>query len=329
MLRSFPVRLAWFDLDPLAARRAVTNHGGIVVESVGDLVAADVVIVAVPSPHAECVATFTEEGVHVVSLADDPTDIAAMLSEHATAKDHGVSVVVGAGVSPGLTGVLAHHLGERLSIVDEIHVAMHGTAGPACARRHHDALAGRAVGWHDGEWVERPGGSGRELCWFPEPIGPADCYRAAVADPLLLHLAFPDAERISARVSATRRDRLTARLPMLSPPHRDGDRGGVRVEVRGAAADGARVTHLVGAEGRTADLAGAVAGSFALACAAGRTAAGVVVAGADHELSTWMLRSVADAGVRLREYTGVASSVVAGSTERPGSTESNRSTGVS
>ena len=33
--------------------------------------------------------------------------------------------------------------------------------------------------------VERAGGSGRELCWFPDPIGAVDCYRPALPDPLL------------------------------------------------------------------------------------------------------------------------------------------------
>ena len=39
---------------------------------------------------------------------------------------------------------------------------------------------------------------------------------------------------ISARRSARRRDRFTARLPMLSPPHQEGGIGALRVEVRGA-----------------------------------------------------------------------------------------------
>ena len=91
---------------------------------------------------------------------------------------------------------------DQLAEVDEIHIAMHGTGGPACARQHHHALGSRGRGWHDGAWIERPGGSGRELVWFPEPIGPADCYRGALGDPLVLHRAFPAAERISARVSA-------------------------------------------------------------------------------------------------------------------------------
>ena len=69
----------------------------------------------------------------------------------------GATLVVGAAVSPGLSGLLARHLAERLERCDELHVAVHGTAGPACAREHHQALAGWAVGWHDGEWIERAG----------------------------------------------------------------------------------------------------------------------------------------------------------------------------
>ena len=90
------------------------------------------------------------------------------------------------------------------------------------------------MAWQDGDWVDYLGGSGRELYWFPEPVGALDCYRADIADPLLLHAAFPDVTRISARRSARRRDRFTARLPMLSPPHEEGGVGAVRVELRGS-----------------------------------------------------------------------------------------------
>jgi hypothetical protein len=144
------------------------------------------------------------------------------------------------------------------------------------------------------------------LCWFPDPIGPADCYRAALADPVLLHRAFPQASRVSARVSATRRDRLTARLPMLAPPHAEGDLGAVRVEVRGALADGARETIVVAAVGRTGDLAGTVAALYAVTCIDGSVPIGVSVAGEDAQLSRRLLASVVACGVQLREFTGVA-----------------------
>lgn len=303
--RSLGVRTAWFDPQPGTAVRASRRHGGVVLDGFDDLAVVDVVVLAGPVGHAHDAASLLADGVDVVSVSDDHDDVLELLALHELAEAAGARLVIGAALSPGLTGLLARQLASQLHAVDEIHVAMHGTGGPACARQHHDALGGSARGWHDGEWIERPGGSGRELCWFPDPIGPADCYRASLADPVLLHRAFPEASRVSARVSATRRDRLTARLPMLAPPHAEGDRGAVRVEVRGALADGARETLVVGAVGRAGDLAGAVAALCAAACVEGRVPVGVTVTGDEPALSRHLLAGAIDVGVQLQEFTGV------------------------
>jgi hypothetical protein len=300
------LRVAWFDVAVGAAVRASRRIGGVVLDSVGDIGVVDVVVLATPVPQVDLAAMFLEDGRDVVSLSDDPDDVRDLLGLHGLAVDHGARLVVGAAVSPGLSGVLARHLADQLALVDEIHVATHGTGGPACARQHHDALGSRAVGWHDGAWLERPGGSGRELCWFPEPIGSADCYRAALADPVVLHEAFPAVERITARVSATRRDRLTSRLPMLAPPHSEGGRGGLRVEVRGAIDTGERVTHVAGLAGRAGEMAGVAAGLFAQACIERRCRPGATVAGADSTLSAWVVSEAAAEGLQFQEFTGVA-----------------------
>ena len=92
---------------------------------------------------------------------------------------------------PGLSGLLVAHAARAFDQVDEAHLAVHGTGGPWCARNHHDALSGTSVGWHDGEWLQRPAGSGRELCWFPDPVGPRDCYRFGTAEPMLLQRVAP------------------------------------------------------------------------------------------------------------------------------------------
>ncbi|MFV0309853.1 MAG: hypothetical protein ACK5OX_19155 [Desertimonas sp.] len=268
----------------------------------------DVVVVARGGPHAELVAELVAAGRHVISTSGSLTDVRQLLDLDRAARDAGVSVVVGAAVSPGLSGMLARHLADRLARCDELHIAVHGTGGPACAREHHAMLSGWAVGWHDGAWLERiPAGSGRELCWFPEPVGARDCYRAESPDPLVLQRVFPDVDRISVRVSAARRDRLTARLPMLSPPHREGGIGALRVEARGADASGARVTLIWGIAELAATAAAAVAASFVDVVAAGRTEPGVVVAG-DAGLPTGdLLAGLGRRGVRLQSFTGLPS----------------------
>ena len=283
-------------------------RGTVVVGEVMDLAVTDAVVLCHPQPHAQIAAEFINAGVAVVSMSADIGDVRVLIDLDDVARRSGVALIVGAAMSPGLSALLADHLARQLHAAEEIHVASHGTAGPACAAEHHDALGDTAIGWHDGAWIERPGGSGRELNWFPEPIGARDCYRAALPDPLLLHRNFPQASRISARVSGTRRDRLTARLPMLTPPHAAGDLGAVRVEVRGAEADGARHTVIAGASGPTGNLAAAVATASTEACLTGAIEPGAHAVGAAALDPAAILRRAVELGVRLQEFTGVARS---------------------
>lgn len=198
-----------------------------------DLEARTVVLATPAGSHVDLAADLVARGRNVVSLSDNIDDVQALLALDAAARRSGASVCVGAGFTPGLTCLLTRHAAAGFEEVDEIRVASAGTGGPACARHHHDALTGLALEWFGGEEQRRRGGTGRELAWFPDPIGALDCYRAAVASPLLLRRCFEQVDRISARFAATRRDRLTSWLPMLRPPHVDGGPGAVRVEVRG------------------------------------------------------------------------------------------------
>lgn len=222
---------------------------------------AQVGIVAAPSGdglHRAAAERLLEAGSHVVSTTDDIAEVRALLDLDDEARERGLHVVVGAGFAPGLTDVLAVHAASRFDRVDEVHVAKVGTAGPACARQHHRALTGEGFDWRDGAWHRRRGGSGRELCWFPDPVGGQDCYRAALPDAWLLHGAFPLAERITARMGATRRDRLTAGLPMLRKPHPEGTVGAVRVELRGRRGESRDIV-ILGAMDRPGVAAGCVA----------------------------------------------------------------------
>ncbi len=268
-------------------------------------VTASIVVLAMAGPHAEVAAGFVERGSHVVSTSGASQDVRELLELDDLARDAGVNLVVGAAVSPGLSGLFARHLANALEGCDELHIAVHGTAGPACAREHHHALRGWAIGYQDGTWIERPAGSGRELCWFPEPVGARDCYRGEMPDPWLLHRAFPHVRRISARRSATRRDRFTARLPMLSPPHREGGVGALRVEARGHDASGARAAQVIGMAELIGTAAAAVAGAFVDLLAGGWSTPGVVTS-CDADLpTTELLAAVGRRGVRIQAFTGI------------------------
>lgn len=299
-------RILVADVRPELAPR-VAKAGGPSVEAVhlAAAVEAEVVVFAHSGDHATAARWILEAGRACVSVVDDVEESRRLLDLAGLAELREATLVVGAAMSPGITGLLARTLAARLDEVDEIHVAVHGTGGPACARQHHQALAGSALVWHDNEWVDRPAGSGRELCWFPDPAGPHDCYRAELGDPLLLHESFPTASRIGARMSATRRDRLTARLPMLRPPHADGGLGGVRVEVRGSA-DGARRALVAGIAERPSIAAAVMAGVAAVACLDGSLPPGRVLLG-DAELPTGVLLArLRAAGIGVFEFVGAA-----------------------
>ena len=244
------------------ARRLLETNLLIHAVSRNELNKAKVVVLAGPSPHALIARELLEANISVVSTSDDIADCLNLLTLSELATQNKVMLIVGAASSPGMSGLLVNNISKSFDTVDEVHVAIHGTGGPACARQHHRALSGQSIGWHDGEWLRRPAGSGRELCWFPEPVGAYDCYRGELPDPLLIKRAFPELSRVTARVSATRRDRVFARMPMLIPPQAEGGMGGLRVEVRGAK-NGARVVEVVGVAERAGQVAGVVSGCVA------------------------------------------------------------------
>lgn len=265
---------------------------------------ADAVLLACPGPHGVLAEKAVRAAASVVSTSDDPRAIDELRALDPMATSAGRTIAIGAGFMPGMTDLLARHAADELTSVEEVHVAKAGTGGPACARQHHWALAAPMREWRDGEWVERRSGSGRELCWFPDPIGGLDCYRAALGDPVLLRAAFPDASRITARVAATRRDRVTAHLPMMRRPHPEGRLGAVRVEVRGWR-DGVSDTKVLGAIDRPAVAGGCVAAIAVSWAVAGRfVGPGAGGLGELVESPTSFLGELAARGVRAAVFEG-------------------------
>ncbi|MDW3220289.1 MAG: hypothetical protein R8F63_16895 [Acidimicrobiales bacterium] len=266
--------------------------------------AAAVVIASPAGSQAAIARRAVHRGVPVVSTSNQMSEVRRLLTLEQEAQHSGVPVVIGAGFMPGLTGLLARHGADELDRVDEIHVAKVGTGGPACARQHHRSLSSTGLDWRDGKWTRRSGGSGRELVYFPDPIGGRDCYRAGLPDALLLVPEFPGVDRVTARRAATRRDRLTAPLPMLRPPPVEGGIGAVRVELRGRVGIERRVL-VLGAIERPAVAAGAVAACTTLHVMEGRAEPGAYgLAGMPDHLA--LLRRIGDCGVRPMRFEGVS-----------------------
>jgi hypothetical protein len=263
---------------------------------------ASVTILTAPGARFWEARTSLEARVPVVSTSDDPHDVRSLLELDDDATRTGVPLVVGAGMVPGLSCLLAAWAAAVMDEVTEVHVASLGTGGPACARRHHAALRERADEWRDGATIRRVAGSGRELVWFPEQTG-ADCYRVNRPDPLLLTRAFPGVRSVTTRAAASRRDRFTSWLPMLRQPHPEGTVGALRVEVRGRRSDAAE-TIVVGSSGRPALLAGAVAAAAACRAARGQLRPGAGGLASLASTPGEFLAELSDRGVPLMTFEG-------------------------
>lgn len=185
-----------------------------------------------------------EARVPFASAADDLETVRGLLDLDDAATEAGVTIAAGCGLAPGLADVLAAHAVAGLDAVDEIHVARSGRAGPACARSLEHAARGPAPEWRDGAWAQERAGSGRQLVWFPAPVGGKDCRRGRSGQAALLVDAFPRLKRVSHRLDGVPAAGRFGGLPNLSlmklaareRPVRsdpDGEWGGVWVEVRG------------------------------------------------------------------------------------------------
>lgn len=299
-------RLAVFEpkagrVDAVVASLGQPSRAANSVEHAVD--GAQVVILAGPRGHREGAEAALDAGASVVSVSDDVDDVRALLELDAEAAELGRHVVVGAGFSPGLSCLLAAHAARRFEEVEEIHVAKVGTGGPACAHQHHVALQGPAIEFARGAWRRRRGQSGRSLIWFPDPVCGVDCYYASLPEPLLLAAAFPKADRLTARVGANRRDRLSAHLPMLRRPHPEGTLGAVRVEVRGRQGQ-VRGDRVFGAIDRPAVASGAVAALAARWAVDGRLARPGAAGLASLADPGPFLAALADRGVKAAVFEG-------------------------
>lgn len=291
--------------SPASAAEVVRAVDGTVAAGVGDLQRADVVVLATPAgTHWPMAVQLLRAGVALVSVSDHPSEVRGLLALDAAARERAVPVLLGAAFSPGLTCVLAAHAAGWFEAVEAVHVAIQGTGGPSCARRYHAALGRTGWVWVNRTWVRRHGGSGRELCWFPDPVGPADCYFGALAEPQLLVRVLPMAATVTARRAADRQDRLTARLPMLSPPHAEGGLGAVRVAVSGRLR-GESAQRVLGAAHSPAAATATVAATAALAVARGEARCSGAMGLAEAFVPLQFLSELTDRGVNPVLFEGV------------------------
>jgi len=270
----------------------------------GDPLPTDVGVVATALPAGldhDVVAAAIGANVPVASSEDEHDAIDQLRALVPNAIAAGTTIVLGCGLAPGLSDVLARHAADMFDAIDEIRVARTGWAGPASVAtvRHERRIAART--WHDGGWrEEHPHGD--NLVWFPEPIGARDC-RPVTAGTALLVDAFPTVPRLSVQLGEPpRRTRFRRRFGD------EGEWGACRVEVWGRRS-GTFDTVVYGVVERTAVAAGTV-----LAVVAARLAGALeplVSNPGIHGLAALtepvpLLSELAQRGVRAAAFEGVS-----------------------
>lgn len=245
------------------------------------------------------------EGRHVVTTVDAHDDAADLLALDALARETGRSLVVGSCFSPGLSDVLVAHASGHFDSVDEVYSARHGAAGQLCEAQRRAALCGSAQVLRSGELATRPAGDGRELCWFPDPVGGLDAYLAGTAEPVLAKWALPTLQRSSARITSAPLQQLLSRLPLPIPGMRGSAEGGVgaiRVEVRGLLGGG-RHSVVLGALDRPGVASAALIAELVGALLEGDTPSGAFSAGSLVPAGR-LLKRLRNRGVRVARLSG-------------------------
>ena len=245
-------------VEPMGERASVHPAESGARPALPDGVTAVAVATAAPEAY-RWVRAAVLAGVPVAAVVDD-----GFGELETAATEGGVPVVTGCGLGPGLTDVLARHAADDFDVVDEVHVALVGAAGPACIEAVKAARRETPGEWRDGAWrTDRA--FGPELLWFPEPMDARECQlvRIGIA---ACGAAIPGVRHATSRLGAPptvgRFRRGLGRDP------KDQGWGAARVEVSGWR-DGTAGSLIYGVVDRTAVVAGVVLAVTASALAGG------------------------------------------------------------
>ena len=223
--------------------------------------------------HAELARRFVERGQSVVSTADAIADVRGLLDLDTEARERGVTVVVGRRLRPrsdlraGRPGRAALRRGRR----DPRGQGRHRRSGlrppaPPGPRRHGRSTGATAAG-SSGRRAAVASCAGSRIRSGPRTATAPRCPTRSLLVP-----AFPGVARVTARLAATRRDRLTARLPdAAAAPSRGRSRcgpgRGARPSRRQSGRDRARRHGSAGGRGRARSPPWARSGPARAACA--------------------------------------------------------------
>ncbi|MBW3594760.1 MAG: saccharopine dehydrogenase NADP-binding domain-containing protein [Actinobacteria bacterium] len=289
------------------------------------------VVVCAAGPHylyeVDAVRALIDAGTHYVSLCDDHSVTHRVRSMHDAARDAGVTIVSGCGLSPGLTNVLIAIAAAEVDDVEEIDIAVAASsadsAGDATTLHFLAQMSEPAVALSDHSIEAGRAGTAPRLVYFPDPVGWVETFRSGHPEIATVPDVYPGLRSLRFRIGLTERAamdviRASAATGLLATekrrrlwmkmseplrpvvealPPRGAPWTAARVDVRGRS-DGRPVTISLGVVDHLANLAAVPVARAAHELAAGTTKHGVLVPEEAFDPTTF-LNAIAQRGIRV------------------------------
>ena len=164
----------------------------------------------------------TEAGVSYVSLCDEHAALRQVQDLDGPAREAGITIVSGCGISPGITNMLIAHGAADLDTVEAIDIALARSSaesvGDATARHFLYELSYEAPVIRDRQnGIERSGTSPK-LVYFPEPVGWVETYRCGHPETVTLPARYPGLDSLQFRLGLAEKITMdTARAFTATP----------------------------------------------------------------------------------------------------------------
>ena len=151
---------------------------------------------------ADAIETSIRLGVPYADVNDEVEVLREVFAnEHldSLARERGVTVVPGLGVSPGQTNIIAGYLSSQMDQVEEFRFLLVNDIryrSEAVWRHRFRLFGGQAALYDDGAWIQVPGMSEFEDVEFPDPWRTIRCYTVGL-EPITLPESFKDVKHVS------------------------------------------------------------------------------------------------------------------------------------
>ena len=164
--------------EKVSVRRVDVSNGAGLVEAMKE---ADAVANATPYHlNVQIMKAAMKAGKNLTDLGGVYYTTLKQLELNEEAKEAGISVVLGCGLAPGTTDILAKYGADKLDAVDEVHIK-YGEVNRTPAKykwNFRTVLEEYTTGpviYQNGEYKKIPPFSGKQIVKFPEPIGERPC----------------------------------------------------------------------------------------------------------------------------------------------------------